>query len=416
RSGVRFDLSLPSPPLPTQPKSKASAARPTHNPHPTPYRSPAPADRLHSALPTRRVPAASPPPAIKGRPSATAGLHLSSACAPPARALLRRRPLASAAAASSPLLSGPPTHAGFSVSKMKFGSIYEEYLRAEQDKYLAKCSHVEYKRLKKVLKRCRLDRSLQADGTNGEQQEDRSDDSSDACDCNSCTLCDQMFFTELTKETSDIAGYFSSRVQHLLNLHVPSGLQRYIWRVRQCFIDDQQIMVQEGRLLVNYVTMNAIAIRKILKKYDKVHGSVSGRDFRSKMQSEHTELLQSPWLIELGAFHLNCDSSDIDEPVGFFKNGFFKNFSCDLTGTQPVMTMAISETIKYDYSLTCPICLDTLFNPYALSCGHLFCKGCACGAASVYIFQGVRSAPPEAKCPVCREGWRVCSCRAYERT
>uniref|UniRef100_A0A453LPV8 RING-type E3 ubiquitin transferase n=1 Tax=Aegilops tauschii subsp. strangulata TaxID=200361 RepID=A0A453LPV8_AEGTS len=290
---------------------------------------------------------------------------------------------------------------------MKFGSIYEEYLRAEQDKYLAKCSHVEYKRLKKVLKRCRLDRSLQADGTNGEQQEDRSDDSSDACDCNSCTLCDQMFFTELTKETSDIAGYFSSRVQHLLNLHVPSGLQRYIWRVRQCFIDDQQIMVQEGRLLVNYVTMNAIAIRKILKKYDKVHGSVSGRDFRSKMQSEHTELLQSPWLIELGAFHLNCDSSDIDEPVGFFKNGFFKNFSCDLTGTQPVMTMAISETIKYDYSLTCPICLpfaqDTLFNPYALSCGHLFCKGCACGAASVYIFQGVRSAPPEAKCPVCRE-------------
>uniref|UniRef100_A0A453LPY4 RING-type domain-containing protein n=1 Tax=Aegilops tauschii subsp. strangulata TaxID=200361 RepID=A0A453LPY4_AEGTS len=106
---------------------------------------------------------------------------------------------------------------------------------------------------------------------------------------------------------------------------------------------------------------------------------------------------------ELGAFHLNCDSSDIDEPVGFFKNGFFKNFSCDLTGTQPVMTMAISETIKYDYSLTCPICLDTLFNPYALSCGHLFCKGCACGAASVYIFQGVRSAPPEAKCPVCRE-------------
>ncbi|KAE8767792.1 E3 ubiquitin-protein ligase BAH1 [Hordeum vulgare] len=174
----------------------------------------------------------------------------------------------------------------------------------------------------------------------------------------------QMFFIELTKEASDIAGYFSTRVQHLLNLHVPSGLQRYIWRV---------------------------------------HGSVSGRDFRSKMQTEHTELLQSPWLIELGAFHMNCDSSDIDEPAGFFKNGFFKNFSSDLTATHPVMTMAISETMKYDYNLTCPICLDTIFNPYALSCRHLFCKGCACGAASVYIFQGVRSAPPEAKCPVCRE-------------
>uniref|UniRef100_A0A0D9VWZ4 RING-type E3 ubiquitin transferase n=1 Tax=Leersia perrieri TaxID=77586 RepID=A0A0D9VWZ4_9ORYZ len=287
-------------------------------------------------------------------------------------------------------------------SKMKFGAIYEEYLRAEQDKYLAKCSHVEYKRLKKVLKRCRVGRSLQEDCINSDQQEEGSNESPDICKCNSCTLCDQMFFTELTKEASEIAGCFSSRVQRLLNLHVPSGFLRYVWRVRQCFIDDQQIMVQEGRILLNYVTMNAIAIRKILKKYDKIHGSVSGRDFKSKMQTDHIELLQSPWLIELGAFHLNCNSSDIDETVGFLKNEFFKNFSCDLTEARPLMTMAISETMKYEYSLTCPICLDTLFNPYSLSCGHLFCKGCACGAASVYIFQGVKSAPPEAKCPVCR--------------
>jgi E3 ubiquitin-protein ligase BAH len=70
---------------------------------------------------------------------------------------------------------------------MKFGSIYEEYLRVEQDKYLAKCSHVEYKRLKKVLKRCRVDRSLQADVINGDQLEDGSDASSDICECNSCT-------------------------------------------------------------------------------------------------------------------------------------------------------------------------------------------------------------------------------------
>ena len=91
----------------------------------------------------------------------------------------------------------------------------------------------------------------------------------------------------------------------------------------------------------------------------QIHGSVSGRDFKSKMQTEHIELLQSPWLIELGAFHLNCDDSDTDElgAGGFFKNGFFKNFSCDLTGAQPLLTMTISETLKYEYSLTCPICL-----------------------------------------------------------
>ena len=73
----------------------------------------------------------------------------------------------------------------------------------------------------------------------------------------------------------------------------------------------------------------------------QIHGSVSGRDFKSKMQTEHIELLQSPWLIELGAFHLNCDDTEADEPGGFFKNGFFKNFSCDLVGAQPLLTMAI---------------------------------------------------------------------------
>lgn len=46
---------------------------------------------------------------------------------------------------------------------------------------------------------------------------------------------------------------------------------------------------------------------------------------------------------------------------------------------------------------------DIVFKPYALSCGHLFCKSCACSAASVMIFQGLKAASPESKCPVCRE-------------
>jgi E3 ubiquitin-protein ligase BAH len=34
-------------------------------------------------------------------------------------------------------------------------------------------------------------------------------------------------------------------------------------------------MIQEGQTLVNYASVNAIAVRKILKKYDKVHISAS---------------------------------------------------------------------------------------------------------------------------------------------
>ncbi|GAV92338.1 hypothetical protein CFOL_v3_35717 [Cephalotus follicularis] len=41
-------------------------------------------------------------------------------------------------------------------------------------------------------------------------------------------LCDQMFFSELMKEASEIAGCFSSRVRHLLHLYAATGMQRYL--------------------------------------------------------------------------------------------------------------------------------------------------------------------------------------------
>ncbi|CAH1413793.1 unnamed protein product [Lactuca virosa] len=62
--------------------------------------------------------------------------------------------------------------------------------------------------------------------------------------------CDQMFFSEIMKEDSDIMGCISSRVRHLVHLHCKT------------------------------------ALRKSLKKYDKVHNSVSGVNFMSKMQAE----------------------------------------------------------------------------------------------------------------------------------
>ena len=83
-------------------------------------------------------------------------------------------------------------------------------------------------------------------------------------------VCDQKFFSELMKEASQVAGCFSSRVRHLLHLHVATGMQRYVLSLRHCFKDDRKAMVLEGWMLIEYALMNAIAIRKILKKYDKV--------------------------------------------------------------------------------------------------------------------------------------------------
>nr|XP_023878660.1 probable E3 ubiquitin-protein ligase BAH1-like isoform X2 [Quercus suber] len=300
---------------------------------------------------------------------------------------------------------------------MKFGEAFTEYLHGEQDRFLEKCGHVEYKTLKKVLNTCRSCNALRHSCTSD----------SSGCQCQSCPLCDQKFFSELMKEASQIAGCFSSRVRHLLHLHVATGMQRYVLNLRRCFRNDQQAMVLEGWMLIEYALMNAIAIKKILKKYDKIHGSVNGRNFKSKLRAEHVELLQSPWLIELGAFYLNSTGSD----DGGLKE-FSSNFSCDFNANPPVMTLMLPHLIKLEFDLTCAICLvrsyfqsyckenkiflyvfsyvyfitllqDILFNPYALSCGHLFCKSCACSSASVFLFDGLRAASPKSKCPICRE-------------
>ncbi|PSS15831.1 E3 ubiquitin-protein ligase BAH1-like [Actinidia chinensis var. chinensis] len=283
---------------------------------------------------------------------------------------------------------------------MKFGETFMEYLHGNEERFLEKCSHVEYKRLKKVLKSC----SKTCGDTRGScpsagQEEDGNGTLiHDFCQCEACPLCDQMFFSELMKEASEIAGCFSSRVRHILHLHIATGMQRYFSPLRRCFTNDEEAMVQKGKMLIEYVTMNAIAMRKILKKYDKVHSSVNGRKFKSKMRAEHMEILQSPWLIELGAFYMNSN-----EPGGGDSTNFFCSFSCDLNATVPVMTLMLPDSMKLEYDLNCAICLDLVFNPYSLSCGHLFCKLCACSAAAVMIFEGPKAANPASKCPVCRE-------------
>ncbi|KAK1296183.1 putative E3 ubiquitin-protein ligase BAH1-like 1 [Acorus calamus] len=225
---------------------------------------------------------------------------------------------------------------------------FAEYLQqGEQEGFLNNCSHVEYKRLKKVLKSCRVCRAE----SRGEGEDDSGgggggEGASELCQCESY---------------------------------------------------DQKTLVQEGRMLIDYITMNAIAIRKILKKYDKIHSSVNGRNFKTTLRAKHIELLQSPWLTELGAFCINSNNSDIG------KSGeFIQQFSCDFSGAEPLMTLTLSNSVNLEYNLTCAVCLDTLFNPYALGCGHLFCKGCACSSASVFLFEGPKAAPKGAKCPVCR--------------
>ncbi|KAK9290072.1 hypothetical protein L1049_008236 [Liquidambar formosana] len=68
---------------------------------------------------------------------------------------------------------------------MKFGEAFMEYLRGDQESFLGKCSHVEYKQLKKVLKKCQTCKTLH--DSCGSDNEDKENNSlSQFCQCESC--------------------------------------------------------------------------------------------------------------------------------------------------------------------------------------------------------------------------------------
>lgn len=71
----------------------------------------------------------------------------------------------------------------------------------------------------------------------------------------------------LMEELSEVVGCFNSRAEQLVKLHMATGLKKYILRRKR---NHSEAMIQEGQILINYASMNAIAVRKILKKYDKV--------------------------------------------------------------------------------------------------------------------------------------------------
>jgi E3 ubiquitin-protein ligase BAH len=86
-----------------------------------------------------------------------------------------------------------------------------------------------------------------------------------------------------------------------------------------------------------------------------VHYSNQGQAFKSQAQSKHIEILQSPWLCELMAFHINLRESKV-------KSVLFEgcNLTCNDDG-QPSLTCELFDSIKVNIDLTCSICLVCKF-------------------------------------------------------
>ncbi|KAF3334750.1 E3 ubiquitin-protein ligase BAH1-like 1 [Carex littledalei] len=285
---------------------------------------------------------------------------------------------------------------------MKFTKKYEEYMQGDREKGLPL---VGLKKLKKILKACR--REIEAQRRIKEEVEIGESSSSVAivqskCDNNcsgNCPVCDGTFFPSLLQEMSAVVGCFNDRAKKLLEIHLSSGFKKcMLWFFGNSH-NSHGSLIQEGKDLVTYAIINAIAMRKILKKYDKMHHSTQGQAFKTKAQNLHIEILQSPWLCELMAFYINLRKSKVDNNAPM---ELFGDCSLRFDNDKPTLTCCLFESMQVDVDLTCSICLDMVFDAVSLSCGHIFCYMCCCSAASVTIIDGLEVAALNKKCPLCR--------------
>ncbi|KAF9688093.1 hypothetical protein SADUNF_Sadunf02G0161300 [Salix dunnii] len=266
---------------------------------------------------------------------------------------------------------------------MKFCKIYKDYMQGQENQLHA----VDFKKLKKILKKCR------------EDFESNQEHDGQSCP-HHCSVCDGTFFPSLLKDMSAVVGCFNERAQKLLELHLASGFRKYFMWLKGKLQKNHVALIQEGKDLVTYALINSIAVRKILKKYDKIHYSKQGQAFKSKAQSMRIEILQSPWLYELMAFHINLREEKVKSNKA---PALLEGCSLNFDDENPSLSCELFDSIKIDIDLTCSICLDTVFDAVSLTCGHIFCHTCACSAASVTIVVGLKAAEPKEKCPLCRK-------------
>lgn len=276
---------------------------------------------------------------------------------------------------------------------MKFCKKYEEYMHGQLNG--KKLPGVGFKKFKKMLKRCRRDLQSHTDNSLRRQLPQ-----SPSLVCSHpCSVCDGTFFPSLLNEMSAVVGCFNERARKLLEFHLASGFRKYLLWFKGTSRFNHVALSQEGQDLVTYAIINAVAMRKLLKKYDKIHYSKQGQAFKSQAQRMHIEILQSPWLCELMAFRINLRETNDNERKASL---LFDGCSLKISDGKPSLSCELFDSVKLNIDLTCSICLDTVFDAVALTCGHIFCYMCACKAASVTIVDGLKAAEPKQKCPLCR--------------
>ncbi|KAK9854191.1 hypothetical protein WJX84_011566 [Apatococcus fuscideae] len=303
---------------------------------------------------------------------------------------------------------------------------------------------LKYKQLKKIIKH-----RAEPRGSNLERTQSQG-------------VWEAQFFSELDTELREVNGNFE-KVALELTKRMMDGGKAGMSGLLRCFpfhkkkrfgaMNDAQLALH-AHWCFQYAKANAAGLRKILKKHDKLFHTAEGQRFlqTSWGGSGRGNFLHSPLLDELQALEAAAGHRDViasqaglasvaEQPTAeqtandlgapMTSEALERHASLLLEedmlpegarsdqdpqakaapGATPVadelMRTSSSTASAEQREFRCPICLELMYRPLGLACGHKFCAPCAFKAAGMGNAVGSMRAllhytPPLTPCPECR--------------
>ena len=275
-----------------------------------------------------------------------------------------------------------------------------------------------------------------------ESDENESDGESDGNEDGACERCAAAFYAELEREmTAASKAYFGWTLKILTRaplggaiedkksrkslrswpkacgVAASRGLPTPSLRLGRRFVEASQDAPDlrglhidartEARECLRWAELNATALRKILKKWDKTNASGRGRRaLAAYWKRSEYQMLHSPVTMELRAvagmlregedgpvwdtsLRNEKEEKENDAPRSFgtYPSSSFGSVSemegLDVSAFDAEQRNAVDARLASQDQPTCGVCLDTLYKPVGLECGHVFCRDCLLRAAGV---------------------------------